>query len=160
MPAYSQDSSRVGTLIINNTQFMPSSWWRTRNPQVLWLPAPMRGDDMVIPGKDGVLGRTRRKASRTVTLEIYINGTVSSYNANETSPSVCLFDNLNALRVRLFDLPAGAPTEIKYTAPGESQKTVNGHALSLEEVDTDPMSRWMLVELDLLLLPGEFTATP
>jgi hypothetical protein len=153
MPAFVQDAAKVGTLELNDVAIAPSSYFRLRNPQVLWMPAPKRGNDIILPGVDGVLPRARRKASRTVTLEMFVNGTLSSFNANQANPYYCLKDNLKLLRTGVFD-PAG-PIDIEYTQPGESKVTVKGHALGLEEVQTDPKGRWMLVELDLLIVPGQ-----
>jgi hypothetical protein len=155
MPAYSQSAARVGTLELNNMLLMPSAFFKVRNPQVLWLPAPKRGNDIIIPGKDGVLGRSRRKTSRTVTLEVFINGTVSAFANDSGATGVALQDNLKFLRGSVFDDSQSDPFDIEYTAPGESKVTRKGQVLSLEEVDTDPRATWMLVELDLIIFAGE-----
>jgi hypothetical protein len=156
MPAFTHNSA-AGSLTINSVAMFGAAW-KIRNLQVLWLPAPQRGSDIVLPGAAGVLGRKRVNTAAPYFLELIINGSVDRTGAAGATPWATLRTNIEYLRTNVVE-PTGSTDGTRsavLTVPGGSTLTEPIHVLGLEEVQTAPNGAWMLAELEISVPSGRF----
>lgn len=95
--------------------------WRTRNLFVLWAGPATRGQDRVVPGAAGVLAKPRRAASRRVSLEMAVFGSVDWTGAPAVDERAGLWANVAHLRSNVTDptgVGDGTRTLVLFTPAG------------------------------------------
>lgn len=90
-----------GTLEIDGHS-MNRAAWATLNNFVLWTPASVIGDDLVIPHRDGVVALRRRKTVTKQSIQLLIIGQVDYAGTPNDDPIVGVEENMDFLDTYIF----------------------------------------------------------
>lgn len=85
---------------------LTTTGWRQENVSELWKPADQRGEDVLIPGADGVLPQLRRKTVTRRSLFVTVFGDYSGNNVVAADPRAQVRANLADLKANVVD-PTG-----------------------------------------------------
>lgn len=130
--------------------------WVVTNDWVLWEPAPLRGDDVVIPGAAGALAQPRRRDADKRSLELSIVGHLNWNNVRQWDVRIGLWGNIDHLRTNLTAVPATADSTRTATLhlPTGATKTASVHVLELRFAGKGP--DLAVGQLTLSLPAGQF----
>jgi hypothetical protein len=93
---------------------MQTPAWCVVSVSPLWGFNALRGDDLLIPGRVGLVAMTRRFTETTVALQMVVDGRTDSAGVPHSHPRNGLRLNLASLR----SLTGGMPKSVVLTAPG------------------------------------------
>lgn len=124
MPALPAWPASMGSWTITST-LMCGPAWRPVSLEELWLPAPNRGKDRIIPGAAGAVAKPRRKDSRTVGVPLWISGAVNQAGTPNADPIEGFQANIDALNAGVVTPPT-LPTVTRtstLTMPNAASRT-------------------------------------
>ncbi len=96
MPALIPWRSNMGGWTIGSTN-MCGPAWQPMDLEQLWLPAPNRGKDRVIPGASGAVAKPRRADSRTVAMRFWLTGAVDQTGSAHSDPVEGFVENVDTI---------------------------------------------------------------
>lgn len=132
--------------------------WVLTNHWVLWEPAPLRGDDVKIPGADGVLAQRRRVDTDKKSLELAIVGDVDWAGVKQWDVRYGLWRNIDHLRTNLAAVPgttASTRSATLHLPPPATTLTATVHVEQLRFAGNGP--GLAIAQLTLSLPAGAFT---
>lgn len=117
----------IGTVSMNRPA------WAMLDLTPLWAPAQQRGEDLLIPGRPGLVAMPKRVTGTDASLRMIINGNYNYLGAATTNSRRGLFDNIDYLNNHVVTPPASTRTVSLYL-PGSSTEYMSGkvHVTSLE----------------------------
>lgn len=151
-------TTTAGDLSIGGVAMNCAAWKLTGDSLMrLWLPAPQRGDDRIVPGASGVLALQRRNTSRSVSLDLLISGEADRNGVAATGTYTAqLYTNIAYLRDNVV-APTGTGDGTRsavLTPPSGASLTEPVHVLSLETGDVSLDGRWVRAVLGLSIPSG------
>lgn len=116
------------------SQSMCGYAWQPLNLEDLWLPAPNRFSNRVVPGVAGSTGYRPRKAERTVPVQLIISGDANQAGTPNGDAVDGFVDNVDTLTTNVIDPPT-APNTTRtstLTMPDASTRTAGIQVVGFE----------------------------
>jgi hypothetical protein len=150
----------VSFTIASTLQF-PNPGVKVRNEWVLWQAGQQRGNDVTLPGVNGLLPRRRYLTATTHTLELIISGTAVYTGSPSGTPAVNLQTNILWLRDTVCE-PTGTTDGTKTISVTMPTGTLTGtvHVLGFRLGRVAEHARWAFATMDLSIPAGELAYTP
>lgn len=126
---------------------MHTPGWIAVDVTPLWDGADVRGEDLLIPGRAGLLAMPRRFTGTTYTIPLLIDGAVNSAGSPHGNVRNGILTNLDVLK----SLPGGMPKAVTLTRPGGGQY---GSGSAHVQVKLGGMSRGIARAAMTLDFPG------
>lgn len=149
--------NRTGMLTIDGVS-MHTSGWSVLNNLPLWVGAPARGDNLIIPGSFGTLAKRYRQGERSVSLPMVFDGWFSGEDDTPfADPWEGLQFNIGLIRDNVVAPPA-APAVSRSASllmPDGSELTADIQVLQLEIGDN--LKTQVRATLDIRIPIGRFS---
>jgi hypothetical protein len=150
------DDTTVGDLTIDGFA-MNTPAWRVVNLFELWLPAPQRGQDVIRPGVDGSYAVRRFRATRRVSLQMFVSGEVDAFGDPYSDPFAGMAANLYAFNVNLV-APTGTgdgTRSMVLTLPDGWTRTGDVHVTGMEVSEMRRNARYCYATIEVSIPGGE-----
>lgn len=147
-----------GTLELDDHP-MNRAAFATLNNFVLWTPASVSGDDLLIPHRDGALALRRRRTVTKQQMQLLVVGTVDVNGDPVSDPNIGLEDNMAWLDTYIF-APVVSDTgtrEAVLTLPSGATRTGDVHVENVQLGST--IAGAFTITFDISMPYGELGAS-
>lgn len=146
--------NKTGLLTINSV-VMTGRAWVMRDLMELWVPTGVRGQNSVVPGRGGSIGRRRRRDEARHSLPMYITGECDHSGTPNADYWVGLEENIAYLESNIVTADT---TSVTYAAslvmPSGDTRTadIQVEGIKLGDHDQD----WVAATLEIVIPGGRF----